>query len=67
MKSYELLCVDLQNDFASPGGIFYNYRESVRFVTDELFPFLEERGVGVSEIVSDYRQPRKGDSRIQPQ
>ncbi|MFW3146956.1 MAG: hypothetical protein ACMUIE_09115 [Thermoplasmatota archaeon] len=59
----ELLCVDLQNDFASPGGVYYSPKESLGFVLDELFPFLEEREILISEIISDYRQPRKGDPR----
>lgn len=53
----------MQNEFTSEGGKYYVPRPSVDFVKNVLFPFLEERGITISEIVSDYRQPRPGDDR----
>jgi nicotinamidase-related amidase len=63
MTSVELVCVDFQRDFTSPGGAFYAPRPSVDFVKDILVPFLRERALKLHEIVSDYRQPRPGDPR----
>ncbi|MFO8051023.1 MAG: cysteine hydrolase family protein [Thermoplasmatota archaeon] len=63
MGRTSFLCVDLQNDFASPKGRYYRPRESVRFDIEVLFPWMEEKKVGCAEIVSDYRQPRRGDPR----
>lgn len=58
---YELILIDLQNDFATEGGKFYSPKPSVTFLNDTFFPFLKEKGIKISEIVSDYRQPRPGD------
>ena len=55
------LAVDLQNDFATEGGKHYTPKASVKFVNDTLIPFLREHNIKISEIVSDYRQPRPGD------
>ncbi len=63
MTAPAFIAVDMQNDFASPGGIFYARRESVDFVLDELVPFLAKKRVKTLEIVSDYRPPRPGDPR----
>jgi nicotinamidase-related amidase len=63
MSSTELICIDFQRDFTSPGGACYAPRSSVDFVKDVLVPFLRERGLKLHEIVSDYRQPRPGDPR----
>lgn len=60
-KKYKLIAIDLQNDFASEGGKAYRPRPCVKFLTDTVFPFLQEKGVKILEIVSDYRAPRKGD------
>ncbi len=57
----QFLAVDLQNDFASEGGEHYAPRASVEFIKETLIPFLKERDIKISEIVSDYRQPRPGD------
>jgi nicotinamidase-related amidase len=62
-KEISLLCVDLQNDFSSEGGLFYNNYPSVQFLKNLLFPFISGKKVRISEIVSDYRQPRQGDER----
>lgn len=55
------IAVDLQNDFTTEGGNHYKVRPSVKFLNDILFPFLKENNIKVSEIISDYRQPRPGD------
>ncbi|MGA1820347.1 MAG: cysteine hydrolase family protein [Thermoplasmatota archaeon] len=58
-----IICVDLQNDFASEGGGCYQKRPSVDFLLENLFPYLKSTGSMVAEIISDYRQPRPGDDR----
>jgi len=58
-----IICIDLQNDFSTEGGRCYQRRPSVGFLVDEFFPFLEKEGISVTEIISDYRQPRPGDER----
>jgi nicotinamidase-related amidase len=63
LDGIELLSVDLQNDFASEGGICFEERPSVSFIGETLVPFLRDHDVRVSEILSDYRQPRRGDPR----
>lgn len=62
-KRIPLICVDIQNDFSSEGGVFYRHRPSVQFMKEILFPYLSEKRIKVSEIISDYRQPRPGDER----
>jgi nicotinamidase-related amidase len=57
------LSVDLQNDFASEGGMYYVPGEAMGFIRDVLVPFMRERSLEALEIISDYRQPRKGDPR----
>ena len=59
--NYQFLAVDLQNDFASEGGKHYKIRPSINFDKDVLFPFLKQKNIKISEIISDYRQPRPGD------
>src|SRR3989338_1980320 len=59
--NYQFLSVDLQNDFASEGGKHYKVRPSINFDKKVLFPFLKEKNIKISEIISDYRQPRPGD------
>ena len=63
MDDAVLLCVDLQNDFASEAGLFYKPRPCVDFILKTLFPSVRDAGEKVAEIVSDYRQPRPGDPR----
>ena len=58
----QLISVDLQNDFTSSGGKHHALRPSVTFDQQILFPFLKEHNIKISEIISDYRQPRPGDS-----
>lgn len=57
---YEFISVDLQNDFASEGGRHYRSRPSVHFLTGDVFTYLKERSIKISEITSDYRAPRPG-------
>src|SRR3989344_6121001 len=58
---YQLLSVDLQNDFATDGGKHYKVRPSINFDKKVLFPFLVKNNIKISEIISDYRQLRPGD------
>lgn len=57
----KFLSVDLQNDFTSEGGKHYTPKASIKFLQEIFFPFIKERGIKISEIISDYRQPRPGD------
>lgn len=59
-KRYALIAVDLQNDFAAEGGKLYSPKPCLLFLRSTLFPYLESSGMQISEIVSDYRQPRPG-------
>ena len=59
--TFTFLAVDLQNDFTSEGGPHFKDRPSIAFLRSTFFPFLQEKEVMVSEIISDYRQPRPGD------
>lgn len=59
---YEFIAVDIQNEFAAEGGKFYSHKPSVEFTNNKLFPYFRQKGIKINEIVSDYRQPRPGDS-----
>jgi len=61
MKNYFIIAVDVQNEFAAEGGKFYSPKPSVEFLKEKLIPFLKEKNIKISEIISDYRQPRLGD------
>lgn len=61
MKNFLFLSVDLQNDFTTEGGKHYTLKASVSFLKEILFPFLRDRSIKISEVISDYRQPRPGD------
>ena len=58
---YEFIAVDIQNEFATEGGLHYTPKPSVRFLNENIFPVFESRGIKINNIVSDYRQPRPGD------
>jgi nicotinamidase-related amidase len=58
---YSFVAVDIQNDFASPGGKYYTPKPSIKFLKNKLFTFLEKNKIEINEIISDYRQPRPGD------
>lgn len=57
--SVHLLCVDLQNEFASPGGRLHRPRPCIPFLMDVVFPTARLRGWSVHEIRADYRDPAK--------
>lgn len=58
---YEFIAIDIQNEFATEGGKFYSPKPSIKFLNETLFPYLKEKDIKISEIISDYRQPRPGD------
>ena len=58
----KIISVDFQKDFSSKEGICYKPRQSVKFVKDTLVPYLREHNIKIAEIISDYRQPRPGDT-----
>jgi nicotinamidase-related amidase len=62
MKYTNFIAVDLQNDFTTKGGLGFEERPSVDFVKNTVTPYFEKNRIKLSEIVSDYRQPRPGDS-----
>src|SRR3989344_5141693 len=64
MSRLELLSIDLQQDFTTEGGKHYTPKASVGFLKETLFPFLKVKNIQISEIISDYRQPRPGDSDV---
>ncbi|HVX42362.1 MAG TPA: isochorismatase family protein, partial [Mycobacteriales bacterium] len=57
MSSVRILSVDLQHEFALPGGRLYRPRDCVPFLTDVVFPAARQRDWPISEIISDYRDP----------
>lgn len=57
----QFLSVDMQYDFTRRGGVSYEYRPSVEFVQQTFIPFLKEKNIQITEIISDYRPPRLGD------
>lgn len=59
---YEFIAIDIQNEFATEGGKFYSHKPSIKFLNEVLFPCCRQNNIRVNEIVSDYRQPRPGDS-----
>lgn len=59
---YEFIAVDIQNDFATEGGKFYSYKPSVSFIKENILPYLKENNIKINEIISDYRQPKNGDT-----
>ena len=64
----ELVCVDFQNEFTDPKGRYYVQGTSVEFIKSTLIPYLKVKSILISEIISDYRQPRhsKSDSYCIP-
>jgi nicotinamidase-related amidase len=57
----KIISVDFQRDFTSKGGHWFKPRPSVKFVKNILIPFLTRNKIKITEIISDYRQPRPGD------
>ncbi|MCA9353623.1 isochorismatase family protein [Candidatus Nomurabacteria bacterium] len=58
----KIISIDLQKDFTDPQGRAFRDRPSVSFIKNELVPFLREKDIKIYEIISDYRQPRQGDT-----
>jgi nicotinamidase-related amidase len=58
----KIICVDFQKEFTSPGGLWFNPGRSVCFIKDILVPHCRRHNYTIHEIISDYRQPRPGDS-----
>ena len=58
----KIVSIDFQKDFTAEGGRCYKPRPSVDFIKGTLVPFLERHDLKIAEIISDYRQPRPGDS-----
>ena len=59
---YSFIAVDIQNDFATEGGKSYSHKPSIDFMKKYIFPYFILNNIKVNEIISDYRQPRPGDS-----
>jgi nicotinamidase-related amidase len=62
MKFQNFLAIDLQRDFTDTDGKAYLPRPSVDFVKNTLIPYFEKNNLKTAEIISNYRQPRPGDS-----
>lgn len=58
----KVISVDFQKEFTSPEGQWYNSGRSVNFIKETFVPYCRAHGVRIFEIISDYRQPRPGDS-----
>lgn len=63
MTKIKILSVDFQKDFTSEGGLHFKPRQSVKFVKETLVPFLRKEGIKITEIISDYRQPKPRSKR----
>jgi len=64
MNKIKFICVDFQKDFSSKTGKAYKLRPSVDFVKRTLVPFFKKHNIKIAEIISDYRAPRSGSTRI---
>lgn len=62
MEYQNFISIDLQRDFTDSDGKAYLPRPSVDFVKNTLIPYFERDNLKTAEIISDYRQPRPGDS-----
>jgi nicotinamidase-related amidase len=58
----KIISIDVQKAFSAKGGRHYRRRPAVDFIKETLVPYLLEKNIKIAEIISDYRQPRKGDS-----
>lgn len=58
----KIIAVDFQREFTAPEGQWFNPGRSVAFIKDTLVPYCRDHDLRVSEIISDYRQPRPGDA-----
>lgn len=57
--SIAFLAVDCQKAWLDPKGENFNPGDAVPFIKDTLLPFFEKYGFKTSEIISDYRMPRR--------
>jgi len=64
MNKIKFICIDFQKDFSSKSGKAFNLRPSVNFIKETLVHFFREHNIKVAEIISDYRAPRSGTTRI---
>ena len=62
MNNIKFISIDFQNDFSSEKGSAYKPRPSVNFVKKTLVSFFRKHNIKIAEIISDYRQPRPGDT-----
>lgn len=58
----EIISVDFQREFTSAEGRWANPGSSVDFIKQKLVPYCRKNDLMMFEIISDYRQPRPGDS-----
>ena len=58
----KFICVDFQKEFSDEKGQWVNHGASVQFIKNILIKDFRDRKIKVNEIISDYRQPRPGDS-----
>jgi len=58
VENIKFLGVDRQNYFVHKSCDQYNGGPSIKFVKNQLVPFLKHHRLKTSEIISDYRQPR---------
>ena len=61
VRKIKIISVDFQKEFVSKKGKWFNFGKSISFVKKILIPYLIKNKLKVSEIISDYRQPRPGD------
>ena len=57
-----IISVDFQKEFASPEGQWFNPGKSIKFIKETLVTYCRDNNLRISEIISDYRQPRPGDT-----
>ena len=60
----KIICVDFQKEFSDSRGKWFNKGSSIKFIKEVLIPFLKDKKIIINEIVSDYRQPRLGDTGV---
>lgn len=57
----KIISVDVQKAFSAKGGKHFRRRPAVDFLKKVFVPHLLKKNIKIAEIISDYRQPRKGD------
>jgi len=62
MSKDKFISVDFQKEFTLPNGKWFNPGKSINFMKNTIFPYFQENNIKINEIISDYRQPRPGDS-----